>query len=235
MSGNGKQPPLDPSSMTADQLHVHMSLMIARGFSELTNYNFVPDDLMTSGVHNFIGEIKRARAWNNRVLGMLQEVRQLSAQISRIAKGKKRVFESAMSTWLREAKANNSLPKGVDATERKALARLACSDQEQEVEVWEELKQVVKDYVDCLKDKQDDLANVKQDLRSQLWAVRVHGVLGEFTKDGASGSFHRDPNMDGAARSVPSEPPVPRAPFSEPTVTETAPQKDVDIDSLLDT
>lgn len=184
---------LDPARMTPEQLHIHVNSIITKGYGELSTYDFVMEDLLTKGVSYYILDLNKARAWNNRVLGMLQEIRRLASVVTRIAVGKQRILEVAMGDWLTTTKREQLLPKGLDATERRCLARRACVEQEQDAETWDELVKAVDFYIKCLDDKQKDLAKVKEDLRTQLWAVRVHGVLGELARDGETGSFSQDP------------------------------------------
>lgn len=207
-------------------------MLISRGYAELGNYNFVMEDLMTKGTHFYIISLNRARSWNNRVLGMLQEIRQISAKVAEIAQGKSRLFDTAVGDWLVDQKRAGTLPKGIDSTERRALARRSCQTQEEAIERWDALKNEVKAYIDCLQDKQKDLANVKEDLRTQLWAVRVHGVLMEFARDGQKGTFSRDPDSSQSANATPlpydSEPEMAEGlPIAEPL------SEDPDITTLL--
>lgn len=227
MSGNGKKLiGINPSRLTANELFSYVVLLIEGGYKELRDYTYIMEDLLTKGIHQFILDLQRARAWNNRVLGMLQEIRQISSHVSRVCQGKKRLFANAQGTWLRQAKAEGDIPKGLDASERKQLARLACQAYEEEIERWDRLKQEVKDYIDSLKDKQSDLAESKQDLRAQLWAIRIHGVLGEFAAEGKTGNIIRDPDMD----SHNIQPPQYETKVKS---SDIPPQVDFEIDALL--
>lgn len=240
MSSIGTSPGLDPARLTPEQLFGHVNSIITKGYEELTMYNFVMEDLLTKGTQYYILDLNRARAWNNRVLGMLQEIRQVSATVSKIAMGRERLLEVAIGDWLTTQKRESTLPKGLDANERMCLARRACSDQEEDKERWQALVLEVESYVKCLQDKQKDLANVKEDLRTQLWAVRVHGVLGEIAKDGQSGTFNFDPPKQTSPTFTPMQNHRASAyhsikPDAEQPIGHGAPlQEDPDISRLLD-
>lgn len=196
-------PAIDPSRMSADDLYQYVYRLIEGGYAEISHYSYVMGDLLTQGVVQFQVDLARARAWNNRILGMLQEVRQVSSQVSRVTQGKARIFNNAQMSWLTTQRKSQALPKGMDAAERKALARLSCEQEEKETEKWDKLKLEIREYIACLKDKQSDFAEAKQDLRAQLWAVRVHGVLGELANDGKTGDLKRDPPMNGGHSELP--------------------------------
>lgn len=224
---------LNPSSFTDQQLYEYVAKMLAEGYSELEKYSYSMRDHLTVGMSHFGEDLTLLRAWNNRVLGMLQQARQINAPVQRMSQGKRRLYECSVAEWTRNAKVAGEL-SGLDGSERKALARANCSSNEEDAERWEELKTALRSYIDSLEDKQKDLTTARNDLRAQLWAIRVHGVLGEFSKEARDDEFGEG-SVSKSKVSSASTLAIPPPPQTTPVFLSEGGGKpqDVDVDVLL--
>lgn len=158
--------------------------LIDSGYAELPQYRFVLRDLLTIGVAAYTEDIRKVRGWGTRVLGLLQEARQVLPIVTRHAKGRARLVEALAAQRLMEARQQNTLPLGLDATERKQWSRQQLQVQEADVFDWEQLVGELRSFIDNIEDTRQDLLAAKHDLKAQLWAVRLHGVLGELSREG---------------------------------------------------
>lgn len=176
---------INPKLLSDRELYEYVTAMIRDGYEELPNYTYVMPDMLTVGVHKFNADLILTRGWQNRILGMLQQARQIKAHASAMAEGKKRLHEYDISDYITK-ESNRIKLKGLDASERKIAARRACSESEEVADEWNRLVGELRAYVDVLEEKLRNLGEAKNDLRAQLWAVRVHGVLGELSHEARS-------------------------------------------------
>lgn len=168
--------------LSPDELQTATLKVIALGYEELPRYSYVMRDLLSTGLRSFTNDIAKTREWDTRVLGMLQEARQLTAPVKRMFKGTQRLLDTSIVQHILDKKASGELPEGLSAEERRAWARIKFNDQVEVVEGWEQLDSELRAFIITLEDKHKDLVSVKKDLLAQLWAVRLHGHVGDDLK-----------------------------------------------------
>jgi hypothetical protein len=226
---------LDVKNLTPDKLYGYVIDMITSGYAELPNYVYVMSDFLTVGTHKFNEDLAKTRGWSNRIMGMLQQARQVNAHVATMAKGKTRIYETDLVRYITTA--DKAVFKGLDASERKLLAAQNCTPAYEEAAKWETLRLEMKAYIDALEDRQKDLHVARQDLRSQLWAVRLHGVLGELAKEAQDGDSSGAPawlmaQQGGGSRPFTGSPQTTLLAVDPPPDGEVV-ERDYDIDALL--
>ena len=225
----------DPSKMTDTELHTHVTAMVRNGMEELDRYFLILDeDLLTTGTTRFQKKLMETRAWANRVLGMLGEARRLNNLVAALLRGKKSLLEARLAMW---TQGNKDSLKGLDASERKAVAiqnnGLSVEDRDR----WEDLASEIRSFIATLDDRHRDLLNARNDLRALAWSVRLQGVLGELSREGQEdllGNGHTGLPLPPVIAAPVTVSPFPTASIAAPT-SEMQLNRDPDIDKLLDT
>lgn len=176
--------------MTDVDLMSTMQGWLDKTYLELDGYTLVlGEDFLTTGITRFLKTLNDARGWSSRVLGLLMEARRYRDQAIHLAKGKKTLFEYSCIEFTKNER--QSMPAGLDGHERKALAALANRVRQEDWQAWENITNELRTLIEVLEDKHKDLLSSKQDLRAQLWAVKLQGFLGELVSEAAEGEASR--------------------------------------------
>jgi hypothetical protein len=189
-------------------LYQDVSLLIRDGYAEQSRYVLVMTELLKTGLAQFTRDLAMTRQWADRVLAMLEDARRVRPLVEEVADAAKRRFDRAVVKHLSDPAV--MLPKKLDAGQRQVWACSFFTDLEDDAKVWLRLHLELKAFIESSDKKFRHLVEAKHDLRSQLWAVRLHGILGDLTVPGM-GNLH-DLHQDGRELEDESVPPYRRHP-----------------------
>lgn len=167
--------PTESLFQTADQF-------LRDGYTELAQYVYVLPELIKAGFTQFTRDLSMTREWADRVLSLMEQARRLRPLVEEASTTAKRKLDYAVVSLLADSK--TTVPKKLDAGQRYLWARAQFSDLERQAQDWARLHDEVRAFIDSSNDRFKHLLNAKNDLRSQLWAVRLHGLLGELHQEG---------------------------------------------------
>lgn len=181
-------------SATDEDLKVILGKFLSQSYDEIVKYEMVlGEDFLTTGVTRFLQTLNITRGWSNRVLGILMDARRYRDRVNQLVRGKKALFEQSCIEYIRDNRPN--MPAGLDGQERKSLAALMNKEKHEDWQEWEGYAGELRSLIDTLNSRHKDLLSAKQDLRAQLWAVKLQGILGELSDEG--GLEDRNPNVMG--------------------------------------
>lgn len=199
----------------------HIREFIARCYSELPRYSYKMRDLHAVGLQSFSEDLQNTREWDTRVLALMQETRQLLPATKRNATHASRFYETVLLATLLESKNAGTLPGGMSAAERRTWAAGFHDKENADLELWEMLYQELRALLSILEDAHKDLMTARQDIRAQLWAMKLLHVMSpghqhpqsdQALLDYASGDYaaptHPIPNFQPPANPIPVDPEI---------------------------
>lgn len=170
------------NSVNDSELKGVIDTFIESVYSEINNYDvLLGEDFLTTGIHRFLVQLNKGRQWGSRVLNLMIDARRYRDRALHLARGKRMLFEQKCILYIKDERKN--MPSGLDGQERKALAQLENADYQEDWYLWETVANELRSMVEVLTQKHKDLLSAKQDLRAQLWAVKLQGMLGELGKE----------------------------------------------------
>lgn len=173
---------VDASKMTDKQLLVYIHKFLDEAYKEIEgNINMLNEDFLTTGVVRFNQRLGDVSALDFRMLSQLMEARRLEITVKDLAKGKAKLASQHVVDFLIQ-QPRPDVFKYMDASERKAYAQAQCAEYFQDADVWSTAASEIKVFIENMDDKRSSLKDGQQRLLASLWAVKVHGILGELQK-----------------------------------------------------
>lgn len=170
--------------MQKQDLFNQVEKFISEGYGEQARYCYIMPELLKSGLHQFTADLAMTRQWADRMLSILERARQFRPLVEEAVKAATRQLDYSIVRLLSDPGVN--VPKRLDAGQRYCWAKAQFGDLEQERDDWERLHHELKAFIQTADDRFKHLLSAKNDLRSQLWAVRLHGLLGDLHQEGQS-------------------------------------------------
>lgn len=162
-----------------DQLHENITNLIKDGYVEQNRYIYVMPEFLKVGIPQFNQDLSLTRRWADRLLSMLEDARRYYASVeTELEPATKKRLEYAVVQYLSDP--STTVPKKLDAGQRETWSRSHFGDLETEHDRWVGLKAGLKAFIDTTDKRFKHLLNAKNDLRSQLWAIRLHGIIGDL-------------------------------------------------------
>jgi len=179
----------------SDELFAYTQKFINDGFDELDDYYLVIDeDLLSTGISRFQLKARQAREWGNRILKLMQDARRLKSPVLSQTQGVSRLHDAHLAQWVQQNRQTDTC-KGLDGNERKALARANWTEEACRVDQWTVISGELRDFIETCRLKHKDMVQARDDLKAQLWAVRIQAISGEGKAKNTY--LVKDPQLDG--------------------------------------
>lgn len=165
-----------------DQIHHRLHSWLQAQYAEQVEYVYVLPNFLQVGMQRFNEDLTTCRRWADRILAQLEQARRYRNIVDEIRQATEDAVGFAVVNLLSDPDAK--IPKLLKAAEqRQTWARQSCEKEIAEARRWESLHEEFRAFIRTSEDKFKHLLNAKNDLRSQLWAYRLHGMLGELHQE----------------------------------------------------
>lgn len=151
--------------------------LIADIYVEIPRYSYKMRDLHAVGLQSFSEDLQTTREWDTRILALMQDVRRLLPGAKRQMTATSRLYETVLLATLLESKNAGTLPGGMSAAERRTWAAGFHDKEHSEMESCEMVYQELRALLSILEDAHKDLLTARQDIRAQLWAMKLLHTL----------------------------------------------------------
>lgn len=210
--------------LSPDELAKHISEFVTNTYAELSKIkNPMNEDFLTTGISRFNERLTEVSAHDFRFMGMLDEARRLEIESDSLARGKKSIAEEQVMIYATQLP-RPEVFKGLAADERKAYSKMQCKDYFDDAERWHVLAAELEVLIKHVAEQREFLSRGQQRLLASLWAVKVHGALGELQKQ-VPGVSHSGQTM---MHSVVSDRAPEFAPSNEPQLPQTGSPSNLD-------
>lgn len=170
---------VDLVGLALDELYELAYAAMGASTAERERYVYHMRDLLSAGPSKFLEDMQTVRAWCDRILNMLQDIRRLHIEVSR--RSDMVVLDLEFAIVQRQVE--QDIPKLTAAGDRKVWARKECQTEELLSAKWNVLKQELGAHIKLLDGQLKHLMTAKQDMRAQLWAARLQMFVGEVDFD----------------------------------------------------
>jgi hypothetical protein len=171
--------------MELDQFYSTVVDLIRKGHKELLTYDFKLRDLSEVGIPSYMEDQRRINAWQSRVMAMMSTARQLRGRVEKIAKAKEEYVDIEVQNKITELQASDGFPNvKMHKDQQVAWVKKIFTAEREDAANWKELLTELRSFLDQLEARMSCFGRNLNDLRSQLWALRLQGQTGELANEG---------------------------------------------------